>query len=270
MTEMNVLIVGCGGIGGVLATTLAAQRETLHLNVVGLSRNPVINAAIRERGLELVDEDDRVNLPFAVHEDLEEAGIPRGSFDYVFLCMQPPNVEQAALWALPWLAPDGAMVVFPNGLLEERVAAIAGPERTLGGVIAWGAAMPRPGVYEKTSEGGFVVGALVPTGRGRLDRLVPLLELVGPVEVTDNLRGARWSKLAINCAISTLGTIGGDQLGTLMRHRFVRRLALEIMTEVVDVARASDVRLEKVSGTIDLDWVALTPQEPSKTGWNAS
>ena len=67
-----------------------------------------------------------------------------------------------------------------------------------------------------------------------------ILEGVGPdADHTKNLLGARWSKLAINCAISSLGTVGGDRLGVLMRHRFVRRLALEIMTEATDVAKAS-------------------------------
>ncbi len=74
------------------------------------------------------------------------------------------------------------------------------------------------------------------------------------------------SKLAINCAISSLGTIGGDRLGALMRHRFVRRLALEIMTEVVAVARAEGIALEKVSGTFDLDWLALTEAERGGRG----
>lgn len=46
-----------------------------------------------------------------------------------------------------------------------------------------------------------------------------------------------------------------------MRHRFVRRLALEIMTEVVAVAHAAGITLEKVSGTMDLDWMALTEAE---------
>ncbi len=97
-----------------------------------------------------------------------------------------------------------------------------------------------------------------------------LLEHVGPVDVTDNLAGARWSKLAINCAISSLGTIGGDRLGVLMRARIVRRLALEIMTEVVAVARREEVRLRKVSGTIDLDWMALTAAERATTMGSAS
>jgi 2-dehydropantoate 2-reductase len=35
---------------------------------------------------------------------------------------------------------------------------------------------------------------------------------------------------------------------------------------VVAVARAENVRLEKVSGTIDLDWIALTPAERRSRG----
>jgi 2-dehydropantoate 2-reductase len=51
-----------------------------------------------------------------------------------------------------------------------------------------------------------------------------------------------------------------------MQQRMVRRLALELMTEVVEVARAEKVKLEKVSGTLDLEWMALSPEERRLTG----
>ena len=51
-----------------------------------------------------------------------------------------------------------------------------------------------------------------------------------------------------------------------MPHRHVRRLALEIMTEVTQVARKESVRLEKVSGTIDLSCIALDEQERLAAG----
>src|SRR5207244_5202612 len=37
-----------------------------------------------------------------------------------------------------------------------------------------------------------------------------------------------------------------------------RRLALEIMTEAVAVALAEGITLEKVAGTLDLAWIALS------------
>jgi 2-dehydropantoate 2-reductase len=122
-------------------------------------------------------------------------------------------------------------------------------------------------LYERTASGGFTLGRLdgapLPASHEPLARA---LEAIGPVEHTENLRGKRWSKLAINCAISSLGTIGGERLGALLQHRFVRRLALEIFTEVTHVARREGVRLEKVSGTIDLSWISLTEEEAQVAG----
>jgi alpha-L-fucosidase 2 len=37
------------------------------------------------------------------------------------------------------------MICLQNGLCEERIARIAGPERTFGGIVAWGASMVEPG-----------------------------------------------------------------------------------------------------------------------------
>ena len=184
----------------------------------------------------------------------------------MFLATQPPQVEEAARSAVGVLAADGAVVCFQNGLCERRVAAIVGARRTVGAIVAWGGSMLAPGVYERTSAGGFVIGRLDGGDHPRLDTLRRMLSAIGPVDITHNLRGARWSKLAINCAISSLGTIGGERLGALLKYRFVRRLALEVMTEAVAVARARGVRLEKVSGTIDLDWVALTESERLLSG----
>ncbi|MBM4360084.1 MAG: 2-dehydropantoate 2-reductase, partial [Deltaproteobacteria bacterium] len=124
-----------------------------------------------------------------------------------------------------------------------------------------GAWMVEPGVVDRTSSGGFVLGRLDGAIDERLVMLGHLLESTGPVTLTSNLLGARWSKLALNCAVSALGTLGGDRLGPLLAHRFVRRLALEIMTEAVEVARAEGVTLEKVAGTLDLEWLALGPSE---------
>ena len=128
--------------------------------------------------------------------------------------------------------------------------------------------MISPGRYVRTSRGGFTLGTLVGPPDESVREIGRMLESIGPVAFSENLLGARWSKLAINCAISTLGTIGGDRVGVLMRKAFARRLALEIMTEVVHVARRENVRLEKVAGTIDLDWLAI-PENRKRGGRGA-
>jgi 2-dehydropantoate 2-reductase len=253
------LVVGCGGIGGLVAAHLFASGH----DVTALTTNAKIAGAINTSGFRVVGEGTSLVVSGRAVEKLAPNTAP---FDYILLATQPPQVEEAARGVLDYLSPRGAMVTFQNGLCEERIAMIAGPERTLGGVVAWGASMAEPGVYERTSPGGFVLGRIDGAHDERLEPLARALGSIGETIVSQNLAGARWSKLAINCAITSIGALGGDRLGVLLRHRFIRRLALEVMTEVVLTARASGVRLEKVSGTLDLDWIALTDAERQAVG----
>ena len=248
----RILIMGAGAIGG----TVAACLDEVGADVTAVTTNRAIHAAVRDRGFRTTGESGERAVPGRI--ELGTEALESESFDIVLLATQPPQVEEAAATALPFLAPDGIMVCFQNGLCEARIAAIAGPERVVGGIVAWGASMPEPGLYDRTSAGGFTLGRLTGEPDDAVRRLGALLEAVGPVEYTGNLMGARWSKLALNCAVSSLGTIAGERLGPLVMVRRYRRLALEIFTEAVEVARAEGVRLEKVSGTLDLDWIALS------------
>ena len=257
----RILLVGAGGIGGVLGSLLCSP-SSASAEVTVVTTNAGIGAALHERGFRLRGDDaGRGGHPHAVLP----AAPASGDFDWVLLAVQPPQVESAASSALAALAPHGQLVCFQNGLCEERLARLVGASRVVGGVVAWGASMVEQGVYERTSAGGFSLGVLPGGDSSRLPELGRLLEIVGPVSISQNLAGVRWSKLAINCAVSTLGTLGGERVGGLLRLRFVRRLALEIVTEVVLLARAEGVRLEKVAGTLDLEWLALGAEERQKS-----
>ena len=240
--------MGAGGIGGIVAALLTE----VGWDVTAVSRNAQIRAAVEQAGLRLVDDGEARAIRGRV------LPAPEGRFDLCVLATQPPNVEEAARAALPHLADDARVVVLQNGLCEERVAAIVGEDRVIGAIVAWGASMPEPGRYERTAAGGFQIGRLAGAPDADVRRVAELLEAIGPTTLTANLRGARWSKLALNCAVSALGTIAGERLGPLVRVRRYRRLALEIMTEAVAVARAEGVALEKVAGTLDLEWIALS------------
>jgi 2-dehydropantoate 2-reductase len=255
----RILVMGAGGIGGIVAGSLTE----IGASVTAVTTNASIADAVREHGFRL-----RGDGVVRTVRGRVELGVPAGAvYDLVILATQPPQVEEAARAALPSLAEEGNMVVLQNGLCEARIAKLAGEGRVLGAIVAWGASMPEPGLYDKTAAGGFTIGRLAggePDEAAR--RLGGLFESIGPVSHTQNLRGARWSKLALNCAISSLGTIAGERLGPLVRIRRYRRLALDVMTEVVEVARCEKVRLEKVAGTIDLDWIALTEAEKLARG----
>ena len=253
--QPKILVMGAGGIGGIVAATLTEVGSA----VTAVSTNPAIRAAVDQSGYRVLDDGEERAVRGVI------APVPEGTYDLCILATQPPNVEEAALTARPHLADDAQVVVLQNGLCEERIAAIVGPSRVIGGIVAWGASMPAPGLYERTAHGGFSLGRLAGDLDDDLRRVAQLLEAIGPVTLTRNLLGARWSKLALNCAVSALGTIAGERLGPLVRVRRYRRLALEIMTEAVAVAKAEGIQLEKVAGTLDLDWVALSPADKLAT-----
>jgi 2-dehydropantoate 2-reductase len=262
MSPPRILVVGAGGIGGVVAGSLAE----IGADVTAVTTNLGILAAVERHGFRLRDDGEERTVAGRI-----VAAPPAGErFDVVVLATQPPSVEDAATTSLPALAADGAMIVLQNGLCEARVARIAGDARVIGAIVAWGAAMPEPGVYERTAAGGFTLGRIAGEPDEPCRRVGALLEAIGPVAYTGNLLGARWSKLALNCAISSIGTIAGERLGPIVRVRRYRRLALDVMTEVVAVARAERVRLEKVAGTLDLEWIALTDAERAARVGSAS
>jgi 2-dehydropantoate 2-reductase len=250
---MNIVVVGTGGIGGVIAARLTRAGA----KVTAVTGNAAIAEAIARDGYRVTEFDGETwTVPPTAPPRAEAGG---GPYDVCIVATKSTTLAPALRAILPHLAPDAPVVCCQNGLPESIAADVVGKQRVLGCIVVWGASMDGPGQYVRTSRGSFKLGR--PFAESPSTSLVAaLLTNVAPVAIDDNLVGARWSKLAINCATSTLGAIGGDRLGALLRRRFVRRLVLELWTEIVDVARASGVKPTPVAG-VSLTAMALTAGE---------
>ena len=220
---MRIGVIGLGAIGGVTAQRL-------------LNSGLDVSLAAGRHAKAIAD-----MFPRAQVGETLPAGEPYG---LILLCVRSTEIETALKPAIPLLKPDGAVVCLQNGFPEERVASLVGRQRVLGAVIGWSATMTEPGEYVVTGGGSFTLGGDSP----RLEHARLVLQHAFPVHLTRNLLGARWSKLAMNCAMSTLGAVSGLSLGELASHRTVRSLALRVIAEVVQVARSKNVRLEPVAG----------------------
>src|SRR6266496_2277744 len=99
--------------------------------------------------------------------------------------------------------PGGVVVDFQNGINDERVAAVAGRERTLGCVITISAGMYEAGHAIRTDKGtmGFKIGEHDGKESPRARQLAGIMNDVATSKVTTNLLGERWSKLAVNCMV---------------------------------------------------------------------
>jgi 2-dehydropantoate 2-reductase len=93
----------------------------------------------------------------------------------------------------------------------------------------------------------------------RVQQLKATLDAVSPTAVSTNIYGVLWSKLAINCVVTTLGAVTGQLLGTMLKRRSIRRIALATISEVADVAEAHGIAMEPVGGTLDIHRLYLSP-----------
>ena len=252
---MRIAVIGCGGIGGVLAATLTRAGADV-TPVVG---NPRIAAALVEHGYRVRELDGTEWSQPCAHAPLIHASEADAPFDLVFVATQSTTLEAALTDARGKLADGAAVVTCQNGLPEERAAAIVG-ERVIGCVVGWGASMIEPGFYKRTSKGVLTFGKPTP-GAPDPAPIARLTETASPSVVVDDLAGVRWSKLAINCVTTTLGAIGGVPLGKLLSHRPIRRIALEVFAEVAAVAQAAGVKVQPVGGTLDIDKIAISDAE---------
>lgn len=254
---LRIGVIGLGAIGGPVAARLAAGLPAAELRLAAGSEATA--ARLRALGLTVELPGEVLKVPaaqFALPKLSIDVQLPavEGGYHVLLLCVRSEATQTALLHAVPLLAGSGAIVCLQNGLPEEAAAAQAGAGRTLGAVIGWSATVERPGHYRITGMGGFRLGAFVPEGRARLELGQQVLARVFPTRITQNLAGARWGKLALNCAISTLGAVSGLSFGELAQRPLARRLALRCIGEVVAVAHASGIALEPSSG-LRAEWL---------------
>ncbi len=252
---MRIAVIGCGGIGGVVAANLTRAGADV-TPVVG---NPAVAAALTARGYRVRELDGSEWSVKPSRAPILEAAESEAPFDLAIVATQSTTLDKALAGARGQLADDALVVTCQNGLPEDRARAIVGARKAggvVGCVVGWGASMIEAGLYKRTSKGGLTLEG-VPGAAA----LAPILLAASPVVVAEDFAGVRWSKLAINCVTTTLGAIGGVPLGRLLSHRPVRRLALEVFAEVAAVAAASGVRVQPVGGTLDIDKIAINEAE---------
>jgi 2-dehydropantoate 2-reductase len=251
--EKRLLLMGCGSVGGVIAGGLLSVGHDLTI----VTHNEEISHAINTQGLRVTTPEGELTVPATVHTHLEAV---EGPFDVALLAMKATGVKEAARNVASYLSPDGYVVTLQNGVVEDRVGRILGRERVVGALVGWGATMHAPGVYEMTSRGELNIGELDGAITPRVQELKRILDAAARTNVSTNIYGVLWSKLAINCVVTTLGAVTGQLLGEMLRRGAVRHLALAITSEVVDVAEAQGLELEPVGGTLDVHRLYLPPE----------
>ena len=239
---MRIAIYGAGSLGTVLGAYLAKNGVPADL----VNHNSAHVKALKENGAHITGTVDfTVPVSALLPEEMT------GKYDIIFLMTKQLNNREVVSFLKEYLAEDGLIVTLQNGIPENTVAEIVGPEHTVGVVVEWGATLSAPGESTLTSAPdslSFHMGGMSGIREEQLQRVKDVLEKMCPVEIEANLPGARWSKLLINATFSGLGTVIGGTFGDVTADPRSREIAVHCMKEVIDVGHAAGVEFAPVQG----------------------
>ena len=239
---MRTAIYGAGSLGTILGAFINKAGMPIEL----INRNKAHVEALNLNGASVTG-----TMQFNQKVNAYTPDMMSGEYDIIFLMTKQQNNKEVATALKEYLATDGVLVTFQNGLPEMQIAEILGEERVLGCTVAWGATMQSPGVCELTSEPdalSFSLGSISHKRSRHFAKVKEMLEMNGTVEIEENFIGTRWSKLLINAAFSGMSAVLGCTFGEAAGPKESRRVVQALIKECIDVCATGGIRIEPVQG----------------------
>jgi len=239
---MQMLIVGIGALGG----TIAARALRAGLPVRLAARNTESAEALRRSGLRVSGIGGEVRADAIAVAALEDYG-KGDQFDLILLATKAQDALEVAPHVVGLLAPEGVILPIQNGGVARALADRLGEDKILGGFSNLGATMVEPGVYEQKNAGHLLIGELAGGISERVERLARAFGRAIEVKVSSNLTGAIWSKLLINCSVTTLGALCSQTMRQYMETEAGKKVFRRTYEEALSVALAIGTRLERLA-----------------------
>jgi len=226
----RVAVMGAGAVGCYYGGMLARAGHE-----VTLIARPQHVEAVRRSGLRMETKAFDANVPMQASA---EAGGARGA-KLVLFSVKSPDTERAGAALAPHLEPDAAVLSLQNGVDNaERLAATLGRE-VVPAVVYVAVEMAGPGHVRHHGRGELVIGRSAASAR-----IAAAFGAAGvPIEISDNVSGALWAKLIVNCAYNALSAITQLPYGRLVQGDGVPAVMRDVVDECLAVARAAGVEV---------------------------
>jgi 2-dehydropantoate 2-reductase len=216
-----ILIVGCGAIGGLFASALAAVAK-----VTAYDANAEHVRAIQTQGLRVIGKNSRVARIAATDDP---ATLHGAAFDAVIFLTKSKTTAAALAQLQPRLAGKPLLVTLQNGMGNAEALMAGSGNVVVRGVTMSAGRYIEPGCVENLIEGKTWLGPQ----RGSVDDIAPLGRLLNaagmPTEIVADPMGAVWSKFVFNCVMNPLGAL-------MMGDNAARHNSLEMRALVDDMA----------------------------------
>ena len=256
---MKVAVVGAGAVGGWIGGRMTEAGTSVTL----IDAWPEHVNAMKADGLTITEGESQSTIAVdALHVSQAQA-LRKAPVDIAFMCTKLYDTAWAMALIAPYLAPGGFVVTLQNGLVEERIAARVGWERTVG-CIGGGlyVGLRGPGQIQRSRKPGERSGAAFTVGEvhgritSRIERVKDLLMAADQAKVTTNLWGERWDKLVTNCTMSVLGGISGLPLRELHADPSARCVMTHLAAEAIVLGQRCGFLPGSVYGLAAGSWVS--------------
>jgi 2-dehydropantoate 2-reductase len=190
--------------------------------------------AIRRAGLHMETKtfDQHVRLAAST-----EAGAAQGA-DLVLFCVKSTDTESAGVQLRPHLSGGALVLCLQNGVDNaDRLRSVLPPHQVAAAVVYVASEMAGPGHVRHHGRGELVIE---PSGASELVAQA-LIGAGVPTEISDNVRGALWLKLIINCAYNALSAISQRPYAEVVSGDGVTDVMREVVDECLAVAKAQGV-----------------------------
>jgi 2-dehydropantoate 2-reductase len=236
---MKIAVVGAGAIGSVMGGLLSKAGE----DVILIGRKPHVDA-INQSGLILDGEAGKTVIRVKAAENLDSKP------DLALLTVKTQDVESSVRKAKPFLS--GALVVTTqNGVQsDDIVARVLGKENIISSVVLYNCEFLEPGqvLYSKLlSKTALLVGEPFGVKGNRLQSLSALFNKALPTDISEDIRGAHWTKLLWNL-LTAVPAVTGLSYQEGNHYAQIRELNINLMKEGLEVAKIAGIKTAPVPG----------------------
>lgn len=227
---MKIAVMGAGAVGCYYGGMLARAGHEVTL-IARAHHAEAVNA----QGLLLETQAFAQRVRVAAGTD---ASAVRGA-QWVLVCVKSTDTESAGRALAPHLAEGAVVLSLQNGVDNaERLQAVIG-RPVIPAVVYVATEMAGPGHVRHHGRGELVI-APSPTSAD----IATTLGAAGvPVQISDDVAGALWAKLVLNCAYNALSALTNLPYGPLVAREGIARVMDDLVAECLAVAAADGVRI---------------------------
>ena len=236
---MHITVIGAGAVGCYYGGMLA--RAGHHVTLVGRQQHV---DAIRRDGLLLETLHFTEQVTLAASTDIDADSV--GEAELVLFCVKSDDTEASAAHIAPFLRSGATVLSLQNGVdnalrlqasLSDAASGIRDNVWVCPAVVYVAASMAGPGHVKHHGRGELVIG---PSPHS--DALADQMRVAQiPVQVSDQVTSALWSKLVINCAYNALSAITQRPYGVLFAAEGIPKVMRDLVDECLLVAAAMQI-----------------------------